>query len=311
MIIYCSNALKKSLKLNKSQIEDSGLTNEDDLFCWHGHIKKIEGKNTIVLTNDKTLYSIIFRNKLPRNPEKFKKLVQESIAEFFKSERYKDEDIENYLEKMGDIIFSEKSNRSITGHMNNIFSESSYAGEWIEITPQLTQTSWINGLIRRVGKDYITPSKEMKDGLKSLINSNFDESKIEKCYVISVKLKTGCYRHIKVPVDLTLEEFADAILWAFDFMNDHAHALFMDNIGWSSKDCYYAEYVDEEGEYRHTSDYTLEVVEVGQKFLFIFDFGSEWRFQCKVLKELEDKSSDEIEIMRSHGKSPDQYPDYY
>lgn len=67
---------------------------------------------------------------------------------------------------MGDIIFSEKSNRSITGHMNNIFSESSYAGEWIEITPQIRHTSWINGLIRRVCKDYITPCKEMKDGLK-------------------------------------------------------------------------------------------------------------------------------------------------
>ena len=51
--------------------------------------------------------------------------------------------------------------------------------------------------------------------------------------VISTKQGAGCYRHLKVPKKAKLDGLADAILWAFDFVNDHAHAFFMDNCAWS------------------------------------------------------------------------------
>ena len=35
----------------------------DELYAWHGHITKLNGKNTIILMNDRTMYSLIFRNR--------------------------------------------------------------------------------------------------------------------------------------------------------------------------------------------------------------------------------------------------------
>ena len=53
--------------------------------------------------------------------------------------------------------------------------------------------------------------------------------KVNKSAVLSVSIGKGCYRHIQVSLNESLEELADIILWAFDFCNDHAHAFFMDN----------------------------------------------------------------------------------
>ena len=134
---------------------------------------------------------------------------------------------------------------------------------------------------------------------------------LNRSFVISVAAGKGCYRHLQVPAGMTLDEFADMILWAFDFDNDHAHAFFMDNKVWSDRDCYYEAAADDENEYRHTNNYTFlrAGIKKGDEFVFLFDFGDEWIFRCKVLKEL-DESTEEPAIIRRKGESPEQYPDY-
>ena len=52
-------------------------------------------------------------------------------------------------------------------------------------------------------------------------------------YVISVSAGTGCYRHIQISKSATLYKLHQAIIRAFDFDDDHAHAFFMDNHYWS------------------------------------------------------------------------------
>ncbi len=132
-----------------------------------------------------------------------------------------------------------------------------------------------------------------------------------KSIILSVSVATGCYRHIRVSVNETLEGLADIIIWAFDFDNDHAHAFFMDNKAWSDYDCYYMAEMDEGEEYRHTCDVTLSQLRLQKdnKFKFIFDFGDEWEFQCKVLRIIEEDTA-EAEIIKSVGESPEQYPIY-
>lgn len=49
-------------------------------------------------------------------------------------------------------------------------------------------------------------------------------------YVISVSAGTGCYRHIQISKSATLYRLHKAIISAFDFEDDHAHAFFMDTI---------------------------------------------------------------------------------
>ena len=125
-------------------------------------------------------------------------------------------------------------------------------------------------------------------------------------YVISVSSGTGCYRHIQISGDSTLFGLHGAILDAFGFMDDHAHAFFMDNRSWSNDDSYYAE--DVERDLRLTVDYTLSQVNLykGKQFKYIFDFGDEWIFQCKVLK-VTDENTPEPLVVRSKGEAPEQY----
>lgn len=128
-------------------------------------------------------------------------------------------------------------------------------------------------------------------------------------YVISVSLRPGCYRHIRISGGSTLSELHLAIQEAFSFDNDHAYAFFLDNVEWSSQDCYYAEEVS--SGYRKASKYRMERVglQKGQKFKYLFDFGDEWLFQCKVLRVLEEETTG-AEIIKSKGESPQQYPEY-
>ncbi|WP_307984564.1 hypothetical protein [uncultured Lactococcus sp.] len=100
----------------------------------------------------------------------------------------------------------------------------------------------------------------------------------KKSIVFSVLMDVGCYLHICVSASRTLEDFAEIILSAFGFINDHAHMFCMDNYAWSFDDCYWEERVHLEGEHRHTCDYSLSQLDFkkGDQFKMIFDFGDDW-----------------------------------
>ena len=128
-------------------------------------------------------------------------------------------------------------------------------------------------------------------------------------FVISVSLGTGCYRHIQISANATLYKLHQAILKAFEFEDDHEHAFFMDNHMWSSADAYFSSKA-EAGD-RLTKKYTLKKLKLakGQKFKYVFDFGDEWEFQCKVLRELDEDTIIPL-VIRSVGESPEQYPEW-
>jgi hypothetical protein len=57
MIIYCSKTLQTALKLNKTDLAtpEQIAAEKNPFYAWHGHIAKVDGRNTIVLMNDKTM----------------------------------------------------------------------------------------------------------------------------------------------------------------------------------------------------------------------------------------------------------------
>ena len=131
----------------------------------------------------------------------------------------------------------------------------------------------------------------------------------ERSYVISVSLGTGCYRHIRISNHATLAELSDFILSAFGFVDDHAHAFFMDNRAYSPCDCYYVDGIDPDFPTTDSVDLEQAGLRTGLKFKYVFDFGEDWTFQCRVLKET-DEVSDMPEIVRAKGAAPEQYPDW-
>lgn len=139
-------------------------------------------------------------------------------------------------------------------------------------------------------------------------NNNVISINSGKSFIISVSCGTGCYRHIQISAGSTLFGLHKAILDAFGFYDDHAHAFFMDNVIWSD-DAYYADMMEDDG--RTTSGYTLieAGVETGKKFKYLFDFGDEWVFQCKTLRIIDDET-DVPMVIKKKGESPEQYGDW-
>ena len=126
-------------------------------------------------------------------------------------------------------------------------------------------------------------------------------------YIISVSLCTGCYRHIRIKETATLRQLHKAILNAFEFDDDHLHAFFLDNRIWSHERAYFSEKIDIGGMLTKSCTLKKAGLKQGDKFKYLFDFGDEWVFQCRVLRRIEE-ATDIPCIVRSVGESPEQYP---
>jgi len=82
----------------------------------------------------------------------------------------------------------------------------------------------------------------------------------------------------------------------------------MDNKYWGHDDTYFS--VKSDRTDRLTKSYRLERLglEKGRQFKYLFDFGDEWWFQCKVLRTVEERT-DIPKVIRSVGEPPIQYPE--
>lgn len=163
--------------------------------------------------------------------------------------------------------------------------------------------------------EMLMANPEFADGMHELFDTSSNSMNIEilretapaaHSYIISVSLGKGCYRHIQISCGSTLWELHAAIIDAFEFCDDHAHAFFMDNKKWSDWDAYYMEGMEHDD--RTTNKYRLNQVglEVGMQFKYVFDFGDEWTFQCKVLR-ISDENIKAPRVIKSKGNSPEQY----
>ncbi|SDB35304.1 DUF6933 domain-containing protein [Eubacterium oxidoreducens] len=172
MYIFCSKALKAALNIKNNgfvkMVADAQL---DKLYAWHGHITKLDGKNTIILMNDQTMYSLIFRNKLPRSADKFSELIKEALLYTMEVGGFNRPEIERYMTGIGDIIFAEKTDRQMTGNLNRAFLDLEWTGHrWNECESiQAEQAAFENKGIRKQGSAYVTPFEKMLD---ELINVN-------------------------------------------------------------------------------------------------------------------------------------------
>ncbi|MDF2885176.1 MAG: Plasmid pRiA4b ORF-3-like protein, partial [Clostridiaceae bacterium] len=128
-------------------------------------------------------------------------------------------------------------------------------------------------------------------------------------YTFKISLDRSTWCKIKLSGDHTLEDLYNSIQEAFDFDNDHMYSFFMDGKAWSNNKftCPY----DEEGPY-------VDEVKIGklnlykkQEFLYIFDYGDDWRFNVKVFKidEKDKVAMLKPQIVESKGKV-EQYPDF-
>ncbi len=121
-------------------------------------------------------------------------------------------------------------------------------------------------------------------------------------------------RKIKISGNRSLYSFAKTITKAFGFLFDHAFG-FYDSFDLMNAQKVYELFTDV-GEPSSPAAKGVKKTKVsqafvnpGEKMLFLFDYGDEWRFTVE-LKEIRkaEKGESEPVVLESIGKSPEQYP---
>lgn len=198
------------------------------------------------------------------------------------------------------------------------------------LTPTSLGISMMKGCLERPMKEYnvhlrqVYPKAFEKAYLKyfppnvidlKVINNVLENQKSgvqgdqDSTYIFKVSLNNQIWRRIRMPASSTFEDLHDMIQAAFDFDDDHLFAFFMDGKAWSHK-AYWDERSGDKPSASKAVLHTLNLIK-GKKFLYLFDFGDEWRFDV-ILERIMDKenSTQKAEIIEIKGQSPAQYPDW-
>ncbi len=132
---------------------------------------------------------------------------------------------------------------------------------------------------------------------------------IEGVYLFHVSLSEGVWRKIELSSDHTLLDLHYAIQNAYHFDDDHLYSFFMDGVAWSDEK--FTSPNEDEGPY--VDEVTIGELGLvkGQAFLYLFDYGDEWRFRVALEEIRQDKPHPKIpRILKKKGKSPRQYPNW-
>ena len=134
-------------------------------------------------------------------------------------------------------------------------------------------------------------------------------------HTLRVSLKPRLYRDIEIDSGTSLYDLAGAIVQAFGFDFDHAFGFFSKLTGriFDSPKRYEL-FVDQEGGGNGKSVKHTTVAQAfpkgGDKMLFVYDYGDEWRFQVEVVERGAQAAGTRYpKILAAVGKAPPQYPD--
>jgi hypothetical protein len=127
-------------------------------------------------------------------------------------------------------------------------------------------------------------------------------------FKVSLSDQKSVWRRIDVRSDQTLEDLHYAIQDAFGWDDDHLYAFYLSGKAWDQS----TEYVRPEG--REPGMRTARVrmdrlgLRQGKRFLYIFDFGDEWRHEIRIEKAgLALDAGEYPRIIEGHGEAPPQY----
>ncbi|GAE47319.1 IS1096 element passenger TnpR family protein [Mesobacillus boroniphilus] len=102
----------------------------------------------------------------------------------------------------------------------------------------------------------------------------------------------------------TLLDLHKLIQDAFEFDDDHLYAFYMDGKRFS-RNCYNSP-MDDVGPFVTEAAISKLGLYEKQKFLYLFDFGAEWKFTVTLLK-VTDEENAPAAIVERKGDSPSQY----
>lgn len=143
------------------------------------------------------------------------------------------------------------------------------------------------------------------DALKNTVTAEL-QSNVKAAYTFKVSLGKSVWRKIVMSNEDTLRDLHYVIQDAFEFDDDHLYSFFMDGIKYS-KNAFHAEYCDQ-GPYVSDAIIGNLSLYVGQRILYLFDYGDSWLFTVQLLDiDPEAVLPSRSAIIESKGKPPSQY----
>jgi hypothetical protein len=132
---------------------------------------------------------------------------------------------------------------------------------------------------------------------------------IDGIYTFKASLSKNVWSKIRLSAHHTLYDLHDSIQAAFDLDDEHMFSFFMDGKAGSSNR--FACPHDERGPYVDEARIGELDLYKKQKFLYLFDYSDEWRFDVEVL-DIEEINVRLLnpEILETIGDIPRQYPDF-
>lgn len=221
-------------------------------------------------------------------------------------------------EIMTPLIGDETGNYDVANMLNmfmEMISEAKRCPDTIVIEDGFTfgmLESWCKKVGIELRRDYFL--EEAEDVMQQAFllsarvsdTSDDEEDLAAGTFIVRAAVRKNCYRDIQISSTETLDTLAIAILNAYEFDDDHLYAFFLSGKPYDQRSGIYRDGLQEG--LPNTADYTLQDIEAGKgyPFLFLFDFGDDWMFQCQVIGTKEEKTLRPF-VVNKKGKAPRQY----
>lgn len=215
--------------LDKLPFEKVDSTEGNPLYDWHANLLTIDRRQTVVLMNDLTRYTIVLYGIKAKDFKRFDVLVKEAIRAVFQKERFSPEVIERYMENLGAVTFHKTKNRSMTAQLNKAVDH-----VWL-FANELTAETLINVpvskrasrmLVGRGNSDMDYPYEALIQALKGITDKNLFQTNIVLLKATLNFESHSIWRRLAVPLDLSFADFHEVLQIAFDWQDTHLHQYY-------------------------------------------------------------------------------------
>lgn len=328
MFINGTKKLLDYLKLKSTSLREE--SDESEFYSWHANVISINRKRAVVLMNDRTQYVIVLYGMQAKDLSRLPSIFEQAIRTIWRDEGIKEDVIDTYLNRAGEIQFAKTKNRSLVARLNQACKEVAFFE--LEINRDTLIQSELSFQISRLlagrGKEgYIEPNKVLYECLQEM--SGADEIFSVRAVELKVQLMLetkDIWRTLIVPLNRTFSQFHYILQRAFSWTNSHVHEfyIFDKQERGSSLSINHPAYtkesakpivnlVDHEEAFHYPGEIPMKL-EQGIKLseylpeadllMYIYDLGDNWRHRIDVLRVIEDYPSNHPVCTGGEGDAP-------
>lgn len=116
MKIQLTKKLADEMKIKVVKPEEN---QEEQLFCWHANMFKIGRTKCVMVMNNVTRYHFMIYGLLKKDFANLEEIIFKEIISNFYGDDYSSDQVNAYLNQMGEIQYTATNNRSIISQLND------------------------------------------------------------------------------------------------------------------------------------------------------------------------------------------------